>query len=177
MEVGENFARFTILDFRKCRAGALACRAKVWQPARSRSRKHSESPYKFCPRVPSLIPAGTKNRPALPAERFVCVAQTIASQRQCGSHLGPLLDHDKLRIARADHPFRVDKAFHVNRDPAGVHKDEVGIPDQPQMLLPKSLDEEFLWMPSKAEHFSVTGSEFFLVHRRCLARARTRLTL
>ena len=31
---------------------------------------------------------------------------------------------NKLRIARADHPFRVYEAVHVNRDPAAVHEDE-----------------------------------------------------
>src|SRR5207249_9794009 len=84
-----------------------------------------------------------------------------------------LIKFDKVRIARANHTFGVDKAVHVNRDPAGVHKDEVGVPDQPEMVRPKSLDEELLRMPPKTEHFTVTRSELLLVHRRCLARART----
>src|SRR5438094_6986222 len=85
-----------------------------------------------------------------------------------------LINFDKVRIARANHSFRVDKAVHVNRDPAAVHKDEVGIPDQPEMVRPKSLDEELLRMPPKTKHFTVTRSELLLVHSRFLARARTR---
>src|SRR2546430_3175264 len=85
-----------------------------------------------------------------------------------------LINFDKVRIARANHTFRVDKAVHVNRDPAAVHKDEVGIPDQPEMVRPKSLDEELLRMPPKTKHFTVTRSELLLVHSRFLARARTR---
>src|SRR5205814_3373492 len=85
-----------------------------------------------------------------------------------------LINFDKVRIARANHTFRVNKAVHVNRDPAGVHKDEVGVPDQPEMVRPKSFDEEFLRMPPKTEHFTVTRSELLLVHSRFLARARTR---
>src|SRR5205814_10391122 len=77
-------------------------------------------------------------------------------------------------IAGANHPFRVDKAVHVNRDPAAVHKDEVGVPDQPEMIRPKSLDEELLRMPPKTEYFAVTRPELLLVHRRFLARTRTR---
>src|SRR5207237_487468 len=79
---------------------------------------------------------------------------------------------NEVRIARANHSFRVDKAVHVNRDPAAFHEDEVGIPDQPEMVLPKSLDEELLRMPPKTEHFTVTRPELLLVHRRSLARAR-----
>ena len=85
-----------------------------------------------------------------------------------------LINYDKVRIARANHPFRVDKAVHVNRDPAAVHKDEVGVPDQPEMIRPKSLDEELLRMPPKTEYFAVTRPELLLVHRRFLARTRTR---
>src|SRR5438477_9220598 len=85
-----------------------------------------------------------------------------------------LINYDKVRIARANHPFCVDKAVHVNRDPAGVHEDEVGVPDQPEMIRPKSLDEELLRMPPKTEHFAVTRPELLLVHGRFLARARTR---
>src|SRR5205085_9384374 len=103
-----------------------------------------------------------KKRPAFSAERF-WAAQKYA-----------LINYDKVRIARANHPFCVDKAVHVNRDPAAVHEDEVGIPDQPEMVLPKSLDEELLRMPPKTEHFTVTRPELLLVHRRFLARARAR---
>jgi len=53
-----------------------------------------------------------------------------------------LVNFNKVRIASADHPFRVDKAVHVNRDPAAVHEDKVRVPDQPEMVLTKSLDEE-----------------------------------
>src|SRR6266478_7541759 len=70
-----------------------------------------------------------------------------------------LINFDKVRIARANHTFRVDKAVHVNRDPAAVHEDEVEVPDQPEMVRPKSLDEELLRMPPKTEHFTVTGPE------------------
>src|SRR5882724_8056627 len=85
-----------------------------------------------------------------------------------------LINFDKVRIARANHTFRVDKAVHVNRDPAAVHEDEVRVPDQPEMVRPKSLDEELLRMPPKTEHFTVTRPELLLVHRRFLARTRTR---
>src|SRR5438094_8465630 len=85
-----------------------------------------------------------------------------------------LVNFNKLRIARTDQSFRVDKAVHVNRDPAAVHEDEIRVPDQPEMVRSKSLDEELLRMPPKAEHFTVTGPELLLVYRRCLARARTR---
>ncbi len=57
-----------------------------------------------------------------------------------------LVNYNKVRIARANHTFGVDKAVHVNRDPAAVHEDEVRVPDQPEMVRPKSLDEELLRM-------------------------------
>src|SRR5205814_6004991 len=85
-----------------------------------------------------------------------------------------LINYNKVRIARANHPFCVDKAVHVNRDPASIHEDEVGAPDQPEMVRPESLDEELLRMPPKIEYFTVTGSELLLVHSRFLARTRTR---
>src|SRR5437867_200159 len=47
-----------------------------------------------------------------------------------------LFDHDKLRIACADHPLRIYEAVHINRDPAAVHEDEVRVPDQPEMVRP-----------------------------------------
>src|SRR5437016_13918102 len=102
-----------------------------------------------------------KSAPQFQRSAFVCRAKDA------------LVDFNELRIARANHPFRVDKAVHVNRDPAAVHKDEVSVPDQPEMVRPKSLDEELLRMPPKTEHFTVTRSELLLVHGRCLARART----
>src|SRR4030095_15484009 len=62
-----------------------------------------------------------------------------------------------------------------------VHEYEVRVPDQSEMARTVSLDEEFFRMPPKTEHFGMTRSELFLVHRRrliCvhvrLARARTR---
>src|SRR2546423_3520682 len=85
-----------------------------------------------------------------------------------------LVNYNKVRIARADQPFRVYKAVHVNRDPAAVYEDEVRVSDEPEMVRPKSLDEELLRMPPKTEYFTVTGSELLLVHRRFLARTRTR---
>ncbi len=85
-----------------------------------------------------------------------------------------LVNFNKLRIARTDQPFRVDKAVHVNRHPAAVYEDEVRVSDEPEMVRPKSLDEELLRMPPKTEYFTVTGSELLLVHRRFLARTRTR---
>src|SRR4029077_3344713 len=87
----------------------------------------------------------------------------------CGAE-DALFNYNKIRIARADHAFRVDKAVHVNRDPAAIHEHEVRVPDQPEMVRPKSLDEELLRMPPKTEHFAVTRPELFLVHRRRLAR-------
>src|SRR6266542_4154395 len=73
-----------------------------------------------------------------------------------------LFDHDKLRIACADHPLHIYEA---------VHEHEVRVPDQPEMARPESLDEELFRMPSKTEHFGVTRPELLLVHRRRLTRA------
>jgi len=73
-----------------------------------------------------------------------------------------LINYNKVRLARADHALRVRKAVHVNRDPAAVHKDEVRIPDQPEMVRPVPLDEELFLMPPKTEHFTMTRSELFL---------------
>jgi hypothetical protein len=55
----------------------------------------------------------------------------------CGAE-DALVNYNKIRIARADHAFRVYKAVHVNRDPAAVHEHEVRVPDQPEMARPKS---------------------------------------
>ena len=75
-----------------------------------------------------------------------------------------LINHNKVRITRANHPFRVDKAIHVNRDPAGVHEDEAGVPDQPEMIRPKSLDEELL---PERRYFNVGNCPSALTaHRR-----------
>jgi hypothetical protein len=84
-----------------------------------------------------------------------------------------LINYNKVRIAGADHPLRINKAVHVNRDPTVLHEHEVRAPDQPEMARPESLDEEVFRMPPKTEHFAVTRLELLLVHRR-LARARTR---
>src|SRR5206468_4734914 len=88
----------------------------------------------------------------------------------CGAE-DALVNYNKIRIARADHAFRVYKAVHVNRDPAAVHEHEVRVPDQPEMARPESLDEELFRMPPKTEHFAVTRPELLLVHRRRLTRA------
>src|SRR2546430_6016493 len=82
-----------------------------------------------------------------------------------------LLDFNKFRIAGADYPLRIYEAVHVNRDPAAIHEHEVGVPDQPEMARPESLDEELFRMPPKTEHFAVTRPELLLVHRRRLTRA------
>jgi predicted HTH transcriptional regulator len=55
---------------------------------------------------------------------------------------GALINYNIVRIALANHPFRVYKAVHVNRDPAVIHEHEVRAADQPEMARPKSLDEE-----------------------------------
>ncbi len=86
-----------------------------------------------------------------------------------------LINYNKVRVARADHALRVCKPVHVNRDPAAVQEDEVGIPDQPEMVRPVSLDEELFRMPPKTEHFAMTRSELFLVYRRRLIRVHVRL--
>src|SRR5438093_2121643 len=86
-----------------------------------------------------------------------------------------LFDHDKLRIACADHPLRIYEAVHINRDPAAVHEHEVRVPDQPEMARPESLDEELFRMPSKTEHFGVTRPELLLVHRRLTRAPHVRL--
>ena len=86
-----------------------------------------------------------------------------------------LINYNKVRVARADHALRVCKPVHVNRDPAAVQEDEVGIADQPEMVRPVSLDEELFRMPPKTEHFAMTRSELFLVYRRRLIRVHVRL--
>src|SRR5882724_4324525 len=83
-----------------------------------------------------------------------------------------LFNHNKVRIARADHAFRIYKAVHVNCDPTAIHEHEVRVADQPEMARPESLDEELLRMPPKTEHFAVTRPELLLVHCRRLIRAR-----
>ena len=100
-----------------------------------------------------------KKRPAFSAERF-CEAEAS------------LINYNIVRIALADHPLRIYEAIHVNRDPAVVYERKVSIPDQPEMVLTKSLDEELLWMPSKTKHFAVTRPELLHVHLRGLIHVR-----
>ena len=114
-----------------------------------------------------------KKRPAFQQGAFACRAKMNA-----------LINYDKVRIALADHPLRVGKPVHVNRDPAAVQEHEIAVPDQSEMARSVSLDEEFFRMPPKTEHFTVTRSKLFLVYRRRLigvhirlARARTRTRL
>ncbi len=83
-----------------------------------------------------------------------------------------LFNFNKLRIARTDHPLRIYKAVNVNRDPAAIHEREVRVADQPEMVRPKSLDEELLRMPSKTEHFAVTRLELLHVYFRGLIHVR-----
>src|SRR5437764_937265 len=109
------------------------------------------------------FPAMPKKAPRRSSGALLCVAQRMR-----------LVNFDEFRITWANHLFAVDKAVHVNRDPAAVHEDEVGVPDQPEMVRSKSLDEELLRMPPKAEHFTVTRPELLFVHGRFLARARAR---
>src|SRR6266576_1438019 len=101
-----------------------------------------------------------KKRSAVSAERF-CVAQKDA-----------LFNYNIVRITLADHPLRVYKAVHVNRDPAVVYERKVSIPDQPEMVRPKSLDEELLRVPTKTEHVAVTRLELLHVHPRGLIHVR-----
>src|SRR5947199_10820811 len=101
-----------------------------------------------------------KKRPAFSSGALLCRAEAA------------LLNFNKLRIACADHPLRVYKAVHVNRDPATVHEREVRIPDQPDMILAESLNEELLRMPPKTEHFAVTRLELLHVHPRGLVYIR-----
>jgi hypothetical protein len=86
-----------------------------------------------------------------------------------------LINFDKVRIARADHPLCVRKTVHVNRDPTAVHEYKIRIPDQPEMARTVSLDKELFRMPSKTEHLAMTRSELFLVHCRRLIRVHVRL--
>src|SRR5438876_7163852 len=88
-----------------------------------------------------------------------------------------LINYNKLRIARADHSLSIDKACHVNRDPAAVHEHEIRVPDQPEMARPVSLDEELLRMPPKSEHFPVTRLELLHVHFRLARALHLRLAL
>ena len=102
-----------------------------------------------------------KKRPAFSSGALLCRAQAA------------LFNFNKVRIARADHPLRIHEAVHVNRDPAAVHEREVRVADQPEMVLPESLDEELFRMPPKTEHFAMTRPELLHVHLR-LIRARSR---
>src|ERR1044072_37060 len=97
-----------------------------------------------------------KKRSAFSAERF------------CVAHKDALINYKIIRIALADHPLRVYKAVHINRNPAGVYEHKVSIPDQPEMVRPKSLDEELLRMPTKTEHFAMARLELLHVHLRGL---------
>src|SRR5436190_4651923 len=101
-----------------------------------------------------------KKRPAFSSGALLCRAEAA------------LLNFNKLRIACADHPLRAYNAVHVNRDPATVHEREVRIPDQPDMILAESLNEELLRMPPKTEHFAVTRLELLHVHPRGLVYIR-----
>jgi hypothetical protein len=85
-----------------------------------------------------------------------------------------LLNFYKVRIARADDSLRVYKAIHVNCHPAAIHKHEIRVPDQPEMVGPISLDKELLRMAAKTEQFTMTRLE--LLHVR-VRRARTRASL
>ncbi len=88
-----------------------------------------------------------------------------------------LINFNKFRIARADDALRIYKAVHVNRDPATIHEREVRVANQPEMSFPEPLDEEFLGMSPKIEHFCVTRLEFLLVHgRRLTCAPHVRLT-
>src|SRR6266480_3662371 len=109
-----------------------------------------------------LLSATPKKTPRSSSGAFLCRAKDA------------LVNYNKVRIARADQPFGVDKAVHVNRHPAAVYEDEVRVSDEPEMVRPKSLDEKFFRMPPKTEYFTVTGPELLLVYGRFLARARTR---
>src|ERR1051326_8901191 len=108
--------------------------------------------------IPGLVVAYAKKRPLFPAERFCEAANS-------------LIHCDKVRIAGADHPLRIDKAIHINRDPAAVQKYEVLVPNQPDMVRTISLDKELFRVSSKAEHFAMTRLELLLVHRRRLSCA------
>src|SRR5438876_11153208 len=129
----------------------------------------------MCNSIRIAIPVRAKHGCA----RFPRTAQLVAAQSMLSAsggehvwrHAGDaLINYNKLRIARADHSLSIDKACHVNRDPAAVHEHEIRVPDQPEMARPVSLDEELLRMPPKSEHFPVTRLELLHVHFR-LARA------
>ena len=115
-------------------------------------------------RFASRVDQCKKSAPHFQRGAFVCRAKECANN-----------NYNKVRFARADHPLRVCKPVHVNRDPAAVQEDEVGIADQPEMVRPVSLDEELFRMPPKTEHFAMTRSELFLVYRRRLIRVHVRL--
>ena len=82
-----------------------------------------------------------------------------------------LINFYKVRIARADHAFRVYKTVHVNCHTAAVHEHEVRVADQAEMVRPKALDKELFWMPPKTKHFAMTRPEFLLANGRRLIRA------
>ena len=108
-------------------------------------------------RFASRVDQCKKSAPHFQRGAFVCCAKDALVN-----------NFNKLRIARADHPLRVRKAVHVNRDPTAVHEYEVRIIDQPEMTRAISLNEELFRMPAETEHFTMTRSELFLVYRRRL---------
>ena len=98
-----------------------------------------------------FLPVRTKKRSAFPAERFVRTANA-------------LINLNKVRITRADHPFRINETVYVNRDPAAVHEHEF-VADEPEMAFSVSLDEELFRMPPETEHLAMThlNSSLFMV--------------
>ncbi len=77
-----------------------------------------------------------------------------------------LINFIKVRITRADHPFRINETVYVNRDPAAVHEHEVLVADEPEIAFSVSLDEELFRMPPETEHLAMTRPELCLVYGR-----------
>src|SRR5207247_8317041 len=78
------------------------------------------------------------NFSASPPSSFILLLGVHSTPKKSAQHFqrsafcraaNALLNFNKLRIARADHPLRIHKAVHVNRDPAAVHEHEVRVPD------------------------------------------------
>jgi len=111
----------------------------------------------------NLFAINVKKRPAFQRGAFVCRANDA------------LINYNKVWVARANYALRVCKPIHVNRDPAAVYEDEVGVPDQSEMVRPVSLDEELFRMPSKTEQLAMTRSKLILVYGRRLIRVHVRL--
>jgi len=166
----ENF-RLPLTAASKLGANWIPVRAVQKSAAEQRSQcwaKQAQSPFTAIPPTFSPITTSIKSNADCRQKK----ALRISSGALLYHAEDTLFNNNKVRIARADHALRIHEAIHVNRDPATVLEHKVRVPDQSEMIRPKSLDEELFRMPAETEHFGMTRSELFLVHRRRLIRTR-----